>query len=283
MSATAQQEHTQYGDDGPAVIPPMEVVKAFRAVNRPLVDTAREDFGRLVNLDPAKFRDLPEPNSITWAFEEWFSFDVVLERPAGHDRDQGERSGGSPYRIVAEQVIEDMPFMTPRYAQDLRNVDRTNIASWFWIAEANAVRKELVLEDLVHGGTYVVNDPIDSAELDGADHGFLVTRLARPRDTWMRLGETYYRTTDANTTVEARKAVGEALSSWKPDFPSLIRLLFGRSPDLGMDWVDLEAYASRHGRQQALDLLERSMRTAGRPGARRRARPRRARKAGRRR
>lgn len=161
-----------------------------------------------------------------------------------HDGDSLlSKPGVSPY-VAAFAMLNDgrRGELGPRAERDVDEVDETNFASMFWVRGASASTGRMRVDDLLHGGSYELLCPPLAAEYDGACGGMIANRIARSRGAWRPCGIALY---------EARRPdepeVGESLArffregGWKPDFPGMVRLFYGRSKDTGLDWADTEA------------------------------------------
>ena len=243
-------------DDAPSLLYAGDVVEQFKQCSLSMYAEARRRFHREMNLNPLISQNDEMRRLIEWSFQDWFAFDcrigaVGLTGDRSHDLrlrlDGAGDSGISPFRALAEYLHGAGRHMNRRQIDDLREVDDTNFVSLFWLIDANAVRGEVSVEDLLHGGRYTLAAPSLAARCDGAHGGLFVNRIARARGLWRPCAVPIY---EARRPADARakRTIGRAFR-WmrrRPDCIALMRLIYGRPLNGEMGWQELNAMLGKH-------------------------------------
>lgn len=234
----------------PAMLDTKDVAEMFKRCNLAVYAEARRIYYREVNLNPCKKYPKQVLQRVEWWFWDWFAYDcavsgVGLTGDESEDLrielEYGPSVGISPFLALAEFMHDSDSWIGAREIRDFRELDDTNFASMFWIRDASAVAGRIILEDMIHGGTYEVADPHAAAQYDGAHGGVIVNRIAHVRGAWRSCAIPIY---------EARRPgdpeIGDSLvrtfqrNGFKPDFAGLVRFFYGRAKDTGFDWEDME-------------------------------------------
>ncbi|NMM93726.1 hypothetical protein [Bifidobacterium oedipodis] len=234
----------------PAMLDTKDVAEMFKRHNLAIYAEARRTFYRKINISPFKRRSPKLLRLIEWSFWDWFAFDCsITGLVTGNDctdlrlefeDDQDE--GISPFLSIAEFLHRHDDRVGERQMSDFLEIDSTNFASVFWINDANAATGLLDLEDIIHGGEYMVDCPPVAAQYDGAHGGMIVNRIARARGAWRQCAIPLYEARRPDSP-EAKRAIASAFCETRqcPDFADLVRFFYGRTNDTGLDWEDMAA------------------------------------------
>lgn len=214
--------------DGPTLLYSGDVARAFRAIDGDEYKRARREFIRLSGFDFRRIADRNLRGYMRCLFEEWFAYDRPVDG----------MGSTTPFDVVARSLYEgDAAVGEPQYA-DFLDFSDTNFAAWFWIRDANASTKSMMLENLADGGTYEVADPEYAARFDGATGGSLMVRIARVRGEWRMVGHPEVVMREP-ADEDFRCCLTDMLGQWRPGFPELVGMLFSPHP----------AMADRDGRR----------------------------------
>lgn len=163
--------------DAIALLCPAAVTNMIYIADDRLYDRAHREFMEATDVDVRQVRDAHRRALVESLFEEWLSYD----RTMGDGAD-----APTPFGLVME-CLHGTGDIDDRQLAVLRDIDRTNIASLFWVRQASAADRRIVLEDLVHGNVYKVRDAPIAAEWDGATGGAMIVRIAKAHGVWRLL------------------------------------------------------------------------------------------------
>ena len=214
---------------------PRCVADLFRRADLAFYADARRDF--LTQTRPRRQAgcDKMFDDRIERCFEEWFAFDCELSR-----------CGDTPFDVAAKYWRGVKGALDVDEYRELRQLSKTNVASWFHVVDSDASIGRLWLGDCSGGIVYAVADRALSARLDGVRRGALVGRIAQSRGAWRLLGEPLY----VSRREEPDRAYAnfcQLLGVRRPLYADLVRLLFGSSADVHADYSMMRDYERNHG------------------------------------
>lgn len=240
------------GMERPSILCPADVADMIYIVDDRLYNRAHQEFLKATDVDSRRLRDAQSRAFVESLFAEWLTYEKEIE-------DRGMRA--TPFRMISECLRENGD-IDGRQLGDLREIDRTNIASCFWIREANAASRRLVLEDLVHDDVYEVRNAPIAAEWDGTSGGAMIARIARARGTWRLVSPPVasLRGPSDGTLLDGLRADAHA---YHPHYLDLLRAVLGDG--IG-GWCKAGAFAGGMGGRSAGGASDAFRRPRGRCG-----------------
>lgn len=244
----------------PVMLDTKDIAQIFKRCNLAVYAEARRRFYREVNLNPFKHHSESLLRFLEWMFWDWFAYDCAVSSELSGDEaedmcitlESDVDCGISPFLAIGEFLYETDPRIGEREIRDLREVDETNFASMFWIHDANAAKGTMMLEDVVHGGYYELHGGEVASQYDGAHGGLIVNRIAHVRNHWQFCAIPVYEAHRPDAP-EVGESIAKSFrdTGYRPDFPGLVRLFYGRAKDTGMDLEDFHR-ARENGTLQAI-------------------------------